>query len=154
LPDTSIAATRSADASSIEVVQQLFLALNEKQIEIAVGLFEEEFVLRDSGLNLEFRDKPRLAEFFQKQRDLFPEVLYELQTAHAITGVVVLEWTLRGFVHSGSYGHYVHKSRMEASGVTVVECNHEKITRWTDYYDSRASMRTPLVTYFAEYSEL
>src|SRR5262249_18417300 len=35
--------------------------------------FADDFRLKDNGIGLEFKDKQRLAEFFQKARELYPE---------------------------------------------------------------------------------
>jgi hypothetical protein len=35
--------------------------------------FAEDFSFKDQGIGLEFNDKQRLAEFFQKARELYPD---------------------------------------------------------------------------------
>jgi hypothetical protein len=48
-------------------------ALMEGHIDNAVSQFSEQFAFNDYGIGLEFRDKARLTEFFQKTRELYPD---------------------------------------------------------------------------------
>ena len=46
--------------------------LNNGEVDDAVTRFAEEFRFKDHGIGLEFKDKERLREFFQKIRGLYP----------------------------------------------------------------------------------
>ena len=48
-------------------------ALSEGQVEDATASFAEGFRFKDHGIELEFTDKGRLTEFFQKARELIIE---------------------------------------------------------------------------------
>lgn len=146
--------TSTTNATPAEIVRYFLLCLDKNQVERAVEHFGEDFVMRDYGLDLEFRDKSRLADFFQKRRDLFPEVHFNLENILADKNIVVLQWSLYGFAEAGSYGQRVFKVHVGTKGASVVECNQGKITRWSDYYDRSSSMRTPLIDYFNEYVEI
>ena len=56
----------------IEVLTVLANLKNGK-IDDAVAHFAEEFALKDHGIGLEFKEKERLAEFFHKTRELYPD---------------------------------------------------------------------------------
>jgi hypothetical protein len=43
------------------------------RIDDAIARFTEEFSFKDHGIGPEFRNKERLAEFFQKARELYSE---------------------------------------------------------------------------------
>ena len=47
--------------------------LTNGKIEAAVACFADEFTFNDHGIGLEFKDKERLAEFFHKTRELYPD---------------------------------------------------------------------------------
>jgi hypothetical protein len=47
--------------------------LNHGNIRDATACFAEKFEFNDRGIGLEFKDKERLAEFFQKARELYPD---------------------------------------------------------------------------------
>lgn len=48
--------------------------LTQGNIDDAIAAFAEEFSFKDHGIGLEFTDKERLAEFFQRARDLLPRL--------------------------------------------------------------------------------
>jgi hypothetical protein len=52
-------------AASEEVVLPVLTDLNNGNIDEAIARFAEEFTFKDRGIGLEFKDKERLAEFFQ-----------------------------------------------------------------------------------------
>jgi hypothetical protein len=70
-------------------------ALREGQIDNAVNQFGQQFAFNDYGIGLEFRDKTRLTEFFQKTRELYPDSLLVADTFFARGDYVISEWTLR-----------------------------------------------------------
>jgi steroid delta-isomerase-like uncharacterized protein len=154
MPSELIRVAQPTITSHAEIGRRVLLAVDDGQIENAVEQFDEDFLLRDNGLDLELRDRPRLAGFFRKRRDIFPEVHCELNSTIVNEDCAVLQWTLTGFVLSAFYGQRVSRARVKTSGVSVIEFDQGKIRRWSDYYDSLAAMRSPLVTYFKEYDEL
>ena len=56
-----------------KVVPVVIMQLNEGQVGDAIASFAEEFKFMDNGIGLEFTDKSRLTEFFQKARELYPD---------------------------------------------------------------------------------
>jgi limonene-1,2-epoxide hydrolase len=146
--------TSITSATPAELVRHFLLCLDKNQVESAVEHFGEDFVMRDNGLDLEFRDRSRFADFLQKRRDLFPEVHFNLENILVDKNVVILQWSLSGFAEAGSYGQRVFKVHIKTMGASIVECDQGRITRWSDYYDRSSSMRMPLIDYFNEYVEI
>jgi hypothetical protein len=56
-----------------KVVSAVIMQLNEGQIGDAIASFAEELKFMDNGIGLEFTDKSRLTEFFQKAREFYPD---------------------------------------------------------------------------------
>ena len=54
------------------VVLTVLERLRNGKIEDAITCFAEEFSFKDHGVDLEFKNKERLAEFFRKARELYP----------------------------------------------------------------------------------
>ena len=57
-------------ATQSEVVLTLLKHLSDGKIKDATACFAENFRFSDRGIGLEFKDRVRLAEFFQKTREL------------------------------------------------------------------------------------
>ena len=53
------------------ILQSVLAALSDGRISEAVAQFDEPFEFNDHALTLEFTQKTRLTEFFQKSRELF-----------------------------------------------------------------------------------
>jgi hypothetical protein len=72
----------------------VFAALNQRNISRAVGQFADDFAFNDYALNLEFTDKARLTEFFQKSYELFPDTVVELVSTFECGDYSIAEWNL------------------------------------------------------------
>ena len=73
--------------------------LNHGNINDAIARFAEEFTFKDRVIGLEFKDKGRLAEFFQKTREYFPDSSLQADSILVSFDHVVSEWTL----HTSDY---------------------------------------------------
>jgi hypothetical protein len=69
--------------------------LNNGEIEDAIAGFAEELTFKDHGIGLEFKDKERLAEFFQKAQELYPDSLRQTNTIFVSGDHIITEWTLQ-----------------------------------------------------------
>ena len=140
--------------ASAGVVLTVLTHLKNGKVDEAIALFAVEFRFSDHGIGLEFKDKDRLAEFFRKNRELYPDA--ELQTdAIFLRGDrVVVEWTLRAALVEPFYGGLSRKAPISLHGVSIVQTENGKVTDWTDYYDGRTSRRTALAAHFEEWGEL
>src|SRR5215467_13625583 len=76
------------------ILQSVLAALNEGKIAKAVDQFDDRFSFSDHALDLEFTDKGRLVEFFQKTRELFPDTVVEVDSTFQCGDHVLAEWKL------------------------------------------------------------
>jgi steroid delta-isomerase-like uncharacterized protein len=125
--------------------------LNNGEIDDAIARFAEEFTFKDHGIGLEFKDKERLAEFFQKAQELYPDSLRQTHTTFASGDHVITEWTLKATLTEPFYGGLSRQVPVSVHGASIVRTNNGKITDWADYYDGLTSRRTALASYFTEW---
>src|SRR5262250_1365539 len=76
------------------ILQSVLAALNEGKISQAVDQFDDHFTFTDHALDLEFTDKGRLIEFFQKSRELFPDTVVKVDSILQCGDHAVAEWKL------------------------------------------------------------
>jgi steroid delta-isomerase-like uncharacterized protein len=141
-------------AATEEVVLNVLTHIKNGEIDDAIDLFAERFTFRDHGIGLEFKRKERLAEFFQKTRELFPDSYLEIDSILMSVDHVVSEWTLHTGVTEPFYGRLSRNIQVLLHGVSVVRTKNGKITDWSDYYDGLTSKRTALAAYFTDWVEL
>ena len=141
-------------ATSEEVVLTVLTHLKNGKSDDAIAGFSEEFRFEDHGIGLEFTDKERLAEFFQKTRELYPDSTLQTDTIFLSGDHVIMEWTLQATLTEPFYGGLSRKVGASLHGVSVVRTDDGKITEWADYYDGLTARRTALASYFTEWVEL
>ena len=145
----------SIRASTPEGVVDAVLAnLRDGQIDNAMAHFANTFVFRDHGIALKFTDKDRLAEFFQRKRESFPDGVLRIGSAFANGDHVVVTWTFRATVKELFYGQQSWVTPVCLHGVSVVRTEKGEISDWADYYDGLTSRRTALASYFTDWIEL
>jgi steroid delta-isomerase-like uncharacterized protein len=141
-------------AMQSEVVLAVLTHLKDGEIQEATACFAENFEFNDRGIGLEFKDRERLAEFFQKTKELYPDSTLHTDRILISGDFVVIEWTFRATLTEPFYGGFSRKVPILLRGVSIVRIDNEKITDWTDYYDGLASRRTALGAYFEEWDGL
>ena len=141
-------------ATSEQVVLPVLTRLDNGNIDDAIARFAEEFTFKDRGIGLEFKDKGRLTEFFQKTREYFPDSSLQVDSILMSLDHVVSEWTLHASVTAPFYGTLSRKVQILLHGVSVVRTKNGEITEWSDYYDGLTSRRTALAAYFTDWGEL
>jgi hypothetical protein len=124
------------------------------QIEAATAGFAEKFRFRDEGLALEFNDKQRLAEFFEKARENHPDSLLRTDGVFVSGKQVTIEWTLKTTATEPFYAGLSRRVPVVLRGASIVQTEGGMITQWTDYYDGPTSRRSALASYFTEWIEL
>jgi len=140
-----------------ELILIVLRDLRSGQVEDATGHFAEEFRFKDHGIGLEFKDKERLAEFFQKTRELYADSVLQTDTILMSGDHVIIEWTLRTILTEPTgpfYGGFTWRFPVSLHGTSIVRIENSRITDWTDYYDGLTSRRTALASYFTEWTEL
>ncbi len=136
-------------------LQKVQCALRQGQIDEAVDHFSDQFIYSDHGLGLEFTDKGRLTEFFQKTRELYPDSLVLMETIFQSGDHVIGEWTLRAtLTESFLFNGQPLKVAISLRGASVVRIEGGKITRWSDYYDGLKARRQALAGFFNGWVEL
>jgi steroid delta-isomerase-like uncharacterized protein len=144
----------SMQMASAEVVLTVMARLRNGRIEDATAFFAEEFCFRDHGIGLKFQDKERLAEFFRKSRELYPDALLMTDTVF-VSGVhVITQWTLQGTLTEPFYGRLTRNVPVSLQGISFVRIRNGRIMDWADYYDGVTSRRAALASYFTEWVEL
>jgi steroid delta-isomerase-like uncharacterized protein len=134
------------------VVLTVLTHLRNGEVDDAVSCFAEEFRFNDHGMGLEFKDKERLVEFFQKARELYPDSLRKTNTIFLSLDHVITEWTLQGTLTEPFHGLLL-KVPVSVHGTSIVRIDNGKITDWADYYDALTSRRTALGAHFTEWVE-
>ena len=145
----------SSDTSSIgldaseRTLRFVLAALSEGRFSEVVNRFDDHFTFIDHALDLEFKDKERLIEFFRKSRELFPDTALEIESAFAYRDHAVAEWKLTAtqteFVWNQNF-----RSPIVVLGSTIVRVDNGRIVRWSEYYDGLKSRRYRLAGIFRE----
>lgn len=141
-------------ATQSEVVLTLLKHLSDGKIKDATACFAENFRFSDRGIGLEFKDRVRLAEFFQKTRELNTNASLQTDRILGSGDYVVAEWTFRTTLIEPFYGGLQRRVPISLPGVSIARIGNGKITEWTDYYDGPTARRTALAAYFEEWVEL
>jgi SnoaL-like protein len=148
----------SADTASIgvsapkRILQSSLAALNEGKILKAVDQFNDHFTFTDHALDLEFTDKGRLVEFFQKSRELFPDTVVEVDSTFQCGDYVIAEWKLTA-TQTVPYGSTHFRFPISLRGTSIARIENGKIIHWSDYYDKNRSWRFSLAAFFTEWIE-
>jgi steroid delta-isomerase-like uncharacterized protein len=137
-----------------DVVLTVLERLRNGKIEDAIACFAEEFTFKDRGVDLEFKNKERLAEFFRKARELYPDSLLKTDAIFVSGDRVITEWTLQANVTKPYYAGVSLTFPVSVHGVSIVLIDNGKVADWSDYYDELTSRRSALASYFTEWVEL
>jgi len=151
---TVVGEAQIAKSASEGVVLTVLSQLRNGKIEEALAGFAEQFRLKDHGIGLEFKDKERLAEFFYKTRELYPDYFLQTDTIFVSGDRVVTEWTLRFTLTEPFFGGLKRNLKVSVQGVSIVRIESGNIAEWADYYDGLTSRRTALGAHFEEWVEL
>ena len=133
------------------VVWTVLMHLKNGKISDATACFAEKFEFKDRGIGLEFKNRERLAEFFQKTRELYPDSSLQTDTIFVSGDHAITEWTLETTLMEPFYGGLSRKVPVSLHGASIVRIDDGKITDWSDYYDGLTSRRTALASYFTEW---
>jgi len=125
--------------------------LQNREVDDAIDLFAEDFRYIDRGIGLEFSSKERLAEFFRKTRELFPDSCLHIDSILTSADHTVAEWTLQTTVTESFYAGLTRELQIVLHGVSVMRTKNGKITDWSDYYDGPTSRRIALAAHFTDW---
>jgi steroid delta-isomerase-like uncharacterized protein len=134
------------------ILQLALAALSDGRISEVVEQFAARFTFNDHALTLQFTDKSRLTEFFQKARELFPDTRLEVLSLMESEDRAIAEWTLTA-TQTVPYGSIRYGLPISLHGSTILRVENGRIVQWSDYYDHASSWRTGLAAYFTEWIE-
>jgi steroid delta-isomerase-like uncharacterized protein len=136
-----------------EVVLAVLTHLQKGEISEATAYFAESFHFNDRGIGLEFTNRERLAEFFQKTRELYPDSSLRTDRVLVSGEHVTTQWMLKVTIKEPFYGGLTWNHLLSLPGVSIVRVDNGKIADWADYYDGLTSRRTALAAHFTEWIE-
>jgi len=141
-------------AAPQQILQAALAALNQGRFPEVVKHFDRDgcFRFRDHALALEFMDKARLTEFFEKSRELFPDTSLEVISLFEDGEHSIAEWKLTA-TQTVPYGSISYRFPISVLGTTIVHIEKGKIVRWSDYYDQNSSRRMSLGALFTNWIE-
>ena len=140
------------DLAALDVLLSVFAALNQRNISRVVDQFADDFAFNDYALNLEFTDKARLTEFFQKSYELFPDTVVELVSTFECGDYSIAEWKLTA-TQTESFGSRSYRFPIALRGSTIAQIRDGRVGHWSDYYDQLTSRRGRLGAFFEEWIE-
>jgi steroid delta-isomerase-like uncharacterized protein len=146
LDTTSVGAT-----SPDRVLQTALTALRQGSLGEVVDQFNDQFTFTDHALDLEFKDKGRLREFWAKIREHFPDSKRKDNSIFSNEECVICEWTLTATHRQTLLVGSSPKVPICVRGVSVVRIEHGKISEWSDYYDQAQSRRYSVAAWFTEW---
>ena len=141
-------------ATQRELVLAVLTHLQKGEINEAIACFAESFQFNDWGIGLEFSDKRRLAEFFQKTSELYANSSLQTDMMLVSGNLVITQWTLHTVLTEPFYGGLSRKLPIWLHGASIVRVENGKVREWSDYYDGLKSRRTALGAHFEEWVEL
>ena len=142
----------SAVSGPLRLLESALLALSEGRVAAALEQFADRFTFNDRALSLEFTDKARLTEFFEKSRELFPDARLEVVFLFESGNHAVAQWKITA-TQTVPYGSMSYRFPVWLYGATVVRVDDGKIVEWSDYYDQGSSRRFNLAASFTEWFE-
>ena len=144
-----------ADATTPNGILHAFLAAWwHGNVAEAADQFSDRFTFTDHALGLEFKDKERLTEFLAKAREFFPDTQRTDNTIFSSEDGVISEWTLTATLSEPFLGGLMRNVPIRVQGISLVQMQNGKITRWSDYYDQQTARRYGLASRFTEWTEL
>jgi predicted SnoaL-like aldol condensation-catalyzing enzyme len=128
--------------------------LQKGEINKATAYFAESFHFNDHGIELEFTDLRQLADFFKKDRELYPESSLQLDRLSVSGDYVTIQWVRHTvFTEPFFFGGLSRKVSIALHGASIVRIEDGRIKEWSDYYDGLTSRRTSLAARFTEWIE-
>jgi hypothetical protein len=137
-----------------EVVLAVLTHLQKGEISEATAYFAERFQFNDHGIGLEFTNSRRLADFFKKARELYPDSSLRIDGILVSGDHATVQWMLHTVLTEPFFGAIPRKVPISLHGASIVRVENGKIKEWSDYYDGLKSRRTALGAHFEEWVEL
>jgi predicted SnoaL-like aldol condensation-catalyzing enzyme len=136
------------------VVLAVLTHLQKGEINEATAYFAESCHFNDHGIELEFTNSRRLADFFKKTRDLYPDSSLRTDRVLVSGDYVTIQWMRLTVLTEPFFGGLTRKVPISLQGASIVRIEDGRVTEWSDYYDALKSRRTALADHFTECIEL
>jgi len=149
---TKIDRSLSRAVIAVDLLQSVLEALDQRNIPRALDQFADDFEFNDYALDLQFKDKKRLTEFFQKPFELFPDTAVELVSTFECGDYAIAEWKLSA-TQIEQFGSRSYRFPIVLRGSTIAQIEKRRVAHWWDYYDKSTSRRGPLKAFFEEWIE-
>jgi SnoaL-like polyketide cyclase len=146
--------TELENAVQRDVALAVLTHLQQGEFNEATAYFAETFQFNDWGIGLEFRNIRRLADFFKKIRELYPDSSLQRKQILVSGDHVIIQWTLQTVLTEPFFGGLSRKVPISLHGASIVCIENACVKSWSDYYDGLKSRRTALAAYFDEWIEL
>ena len=142
-----------AAATPERVLRIALAALQQRDFVNVIDQFSDQFTFIDYALTLEFNEKERLIEFFRKTRELFPDSVRKDDVMFTSRDRVISQWKVTATKTESFIGGNLHIP-ISVEGVSIVQVENGKISRWLDYYDSTKSRRNSVASWFTGWIEV
>ena len=136
-------------ADAAHTVEATLVALTQGDFAGVVEQFDDQFIFIDHAIELEFTDKAQLIDFLTLNRKLFPDSKRADKIICSSGDLVVTEWALTGTKREQYFGRMLQLP-FHARGVSIVQVDDGKVSRWSEYYDQTLSRRYSLAAAFVE----
>ncbi len=136
-------------ADAEHTVEATLVALKQGDFVEVVEQFDDQFIFIDHAIELEFTDKAQLIDFLTLNRKLFPDSIRKDKIICSSGDLVVTEWALTGTKREQYFGRTMQLP-FHAIGVSIVQVDDGKVSRWSEYYDQTLSRRYSLAASFVE----
>lgn len=99
------------------------LGLKQQQDRRCDRSFCRTIQVHSHGIGLEFTDKKRLIEFFQKAREFYPDYASQVERVFVSGDHVITEWTLRTTLTEPFFGALTRQVPVSLPGVSIIRVN-------------------------------
>jgi hypothetical protein len=134
---------------SLQTLQSALVAFGEGRVRELVEQFADSFTFKDHALTLEFTDRARLTDFFEKSRELFPETALEIVSLFEDGDRAIAQWKLSA-TQNVPYGAISYRFPSSIFGATIARVENGSIVEWSDYYDQSSSRRMSLGAFLTD----
>jgi len=146
--------TQLENAVQRDVALAVLTHLQKGEFNEATAYFAETFQFNDWGIGLEFRSIRRLADFFKKTRELYPDSSLQTDRILVSGDYVITQWILHTVLMEPFYGGLSRNVPISLHGASIACIENARVKSWSDYYDGLKSRRTALAAHFEEWIEL
>ncbi|HWY54224.1 MAG TPA: nuclear transport factor 2 family protein [Terriglobales bacterium] len=110
-----------------DVALAVLAHLQKGEFNKATACFAETFQFNDWGIGLEFRNIRRLADFFKKPRELYPDSSLQTDKILVSGDHVIAQWTLHTVLTEPFYGGFSRNVPISLHGASIICIENARI---------------------------